>query len=209
MITDIVKKYFLQAIIALLVVLLVVQRCSQPAPPKPDVVIKHDTVWVEKHGSGTSVPRVVDSIPYPVEKLIKDTKYVPDTNYPRLLAQYRQLLSLYLSTIIQKDTIKLDTTGVVYITDKIAENRVFARTFTYDYKYPFVKETITQPAKLRNQIYIGGAIQGSFTNPVNQINAGFLLRNKKEQIFGAYTGINMDGQLQLGIQSYWKIHIGK
>lgn len=203
------KKYFFQGIILLLVILLVVQRCSQPAPPKPDVVIKHDTVWVKGSGSGTSVPRVVDSIPYPVDRLIKDTKYVPDTNYPKLLKQYRDLLSLYFGTIVQRDTVKLDTTAIVYITDKVSENRIFSRSFTYDYKYPFVKETITQPAKLRNQIYIGGSLQGSFTNPVNQINAGFLLRNKKEQIFGAYTGINMDGQLVLGIQSYWKIHIGK
>lgn len=204
---EIIKKYFLFGIIVVLVILLFISRCSHPNP-KPDIVIKRDTVWIVKEGSGTSVPRVVDSIPYPVDKLIKETKYVPDTNYPKLLKQYKELVSLYLRTVVLKDTVKLDTVANVYITDYVSENKIFDRKYTYDFKYPFVKETITKTVA-RNQLYIGGALQGNFTNPISQISAGLMLKNKKDQLFGAYAGMDMNGQLQLGVQSYWKIHIGK
>ena len=168
-------------------------------------VIKRDTVWIHHIDTVYTKPKIVKSIP----DTIYEPKWVPDPNYDKLVKQYKDLMTLYFSTDIAKDTLKIDTLGHVYVTDWIWKNKIESRKFTYNIKTPTIKEVITNPVKPRNQLYIGGALQGSFTNPINQINAGILLKNKKDQIFGAYTGMDMDGQLQFGVQSYWKIHIGK
>ena len=84
---------------------------------------------------------------------------------------------------------------------------IVGRSYKYDLKYPKIKETITikEPYKPKNQLYLGGEISGSRLNLVDQINAGLLFKNKKDQIFGAKVGLNLDGQLHAGVSSYWKI----
>jgi hypothetical protein len=81
--------------------------------------------------------------------------------------------------------------------------------FSYNLKYPIITKIITLPPPSRNQLYIGGSLQGTLTNPVNQINAGVMLKNKKDQLYGAYTGVTMKGEVVVGIQSYWKISFRK
>lgn len=200
-----IKTYFLHLIIGLLVILLLVSRCNKPKPDVVEPIIKRDTVWLTHVDTVYTKPKIVYSKP----DTIYEPKWLPNPNYDKLLQQYKDLMTLYFTTNTLKDTLKLDSLGHVYVTDWVWKNKIESRKFTYNIKVPVVKETITNPVKPRNQLYIGGAIQGSITNPVNQINAGILLKNRKDQIFGAYTGMNMDGQLQLGLQSYWKIHIGK
>jgi len=205
--TEMIKKYFLAGIIFLLVILLFISRCNKPKPEVQKPIIHIDTIWVEKHGTGTSIPHIVDSVRYNVS--VPEPYYVPDSNYPKLLKQYNELLSLYFQKNIMKDTLKLDSVGHVYITDQVYKNKIAFRDFTYDIKYPKVKETIILPAKLRNQVYLGGSLQGNVVHPVSQINAGLMIKNKKDQLFGAYAGLDYNGQMQLGIQGYFKIHLGK
>ena len=54
---------------------------------------------------------------------------------------------------------------------------------------------------------VGGMIGGNREQIVNQINAGLLLKTKKDQIFGVNAGINTQGQVVYGLQSYWKIKL--
>lgn len=140
---------------------------------------------------------------------VYEEKWIPNPDYDKLKQQYKDLLTLYFNTHVVKDTLKIDSIGHVYVTDWVYKNQIESRKYTYDLSRYTIKESITLPAKLRNQLYIGGSLQGNFINPINQVTAGLLLKNKKDQIFGAYTGINKDAEWVLGVQSYWKIHIGK
>ena len=200
---DFIKKNFLIAIVIVLSILLFIERCSQPKPDVPQPTIKHDTTYVKK-----------DSIIHTKPKVIKvagqstiDTIYLPNPNYDKLLIQYRNLLTLYFNKNISSDTLKLDKYGKVFVLDTITKNVISGRTFTYHLNIPEVTTTITLPPKLVNQVYIGGSLEGTAASPVHQITGGFLFKNKKDQIFGAYTGIDFSGQIVYGVQSYWKIKL--
>jgi hypothetical protein len=42
-----------------------------------------------------------------------------------------------------------------------------------------------------------------------ELNLGLLLKNKKDQIYNIYGGVDTRGDYQIGVQSYWKIKLGK
>jgi hypothetical protein len=201
------KTNFLPLIILLLVVILFIDRCSEKRKPIAQPTIVHDTVLVNHTGTTISVPHLINSVPYPIERLTREIKYIPDTNYKKLLIQYQNLLELYLLKNIQKDSLKIDSIGYVSVTDTITKNLISNRNYSYNLHYPIITNTITLPAKPRNQMYIGGALQGNPGALINQINAGLLWKNKKDQIFGGYIGVNGNATFNYGIQSYWKINL--
>lgn len=178
-------------------------RCSKPLVVEKPTIVR-DTVWIHHDSVVITKPQWVKTLPGSIE-----TKYLPDTNYQKLLVQYQNLLSLYFAKNIMKDSLKIDSIGYVHVKDTVTKNLISGRTYTYDLKYPVITTTITLPPDRKNQFYIGGSLQGTMTNPVNQINAGLMLKNRKDQLYGIYTGMNMHGELQFGVSSYWKIHLGK
>lgn len=201
----IVLKYWYHFIILLLVVLLLVSRCNQPKPDPQKPVITRDTIWISHTDTVLSKPKLVYTDP----KVVIDSFFLPDKDYAKLRKQYQDLLVLYFQRNILKDTLKIDSLGHVYVTDTVSKNLISGRVYNYTIKYPKIIETITLPPKPRNQLYVGGTLQGNLINPVSQINAGLMLKNKRDQLYGVSAGINMDGQLQLGISSYWKISFRK
>lgn len=200
-----IKANFLSLIILLLAAVIIVQRCGKPPVIEKPTIVR-DTVWI-KHDSIIYVkPQIINTIPAPPETI---NHYQADTNYYRLRDQYMYLLKLYLAKNIQNDTLRIDSIGWVNVRDTVTKNLIDNRAYSYSLIHPIITTTITPPSEKRNQLYIGGGLQGTFDNVVNQINAGLLLKNRKDQIFGGYAGMNKDGQLILGIQSYWKISFRK
>jgi hypothetical protein len=202
-----IKNFFSALIILLLVFVLFLDRCGKKPEVKPPSIIR-DTVWIHHDSIIYAKPKPTQTIP-PTQHAIQSPQFVPDTNYIALVKQYNKLLILYLQKNVQKDKLLLKDLGYVNVTDTVYENLVQGRSYEYHIEYPQVTEHITMYPKPKNQFYIGGSLQGSILYPVNQINAGLLLKNRKDQIFGVYTGINKDGQLQLGVSSYWKIKLSK
>lgn len=202
-----IKQNFLSLIILLLLVIVFIGRCSKPTIIEKPTIVR-DTVWNYHTNTVISNPNLINTLP-PSIKEIKETKYLPDTNYQKLLVQYQNLLVLYLEKNIQKDRLKIDSIGYVDVTDTISKNLIAGRTYTYDLKYPVITTTVTLPPLRRNQFYIGGGLEGNSGSIINQLNAGLLLKNKKDQIFGVYTGMDMSGQLQFGVQTYFKISFRK
>ena len=200
-----IKDNFFNIVVIILVVILLLQRCggekSQPAQPS----IVRDTVWMVKDSTVIVKPQPVKTIEIPIDRW--STEYLPDTNYNNLLKQYLELASKHIAQNVYNDTIKIDSTGWVNIKDTVSKNKLTTRSFEYSFKYPKITETITIPEKKVNQVYIGGMIGGNRQQIVNQINAGFLLKNKRDQIFGVNAGINTQGQVVYGLQSYWKIKL--
>ena len=187
--------------ILILAVIIVLQRSNS----SPDIIEKpiviRDTVWQKKDSLIYTSPKVVQTIPV---KIISE-KYLPDPNYEKLVLQYQELVKLHLAKNIQKDSVQIDSIGFVKVTDTVQNNIVQNRKWEYNIKYPIIKETIIQPAKKTNQLYIGGELQGNQYNIINSINGGLLYKNKKDQIYGLSVGINTNGQAVYGVSSYWKI----
>ena len=187
--------------ILILAVIIVLQRSNS----SPDIIEKpiviRDTVWQKKDSVIYTSPKVVQTIPV---KIISE-KYLPDPNYDKLVLQYQELVKLHLSKNVQKDSVQIDSIGFIKVTDTVQNNVVQNRKWEYNIKYPIIKETVIQPPKRVNQLYIGGGLQGNQYNIINSINGGILYKNKKDQIYGLSVGINTNGQAVYGVSSYWKI----
>ena len=187
--------------ILILAVIIVLQRSgSSPDIIEKSIVIR-DTVWQKKDSVIYTSPKVIQTIPV---KIISE-KYLPDPNYDKLVLQYQELVKLHLAKNIQKDSVKIDSIGFVKVIDTVQNNIVQNRKWEYNIKYPIIKETVIQPPKKVNQLYIGGGLQGNQYNIINSINGGLLYKNKKDQIYGLTVGIDINGQVVYGLSSYWKI----
>ncbi len=200
-----IKNHFLTVVVLILLVIVLVQRCTDPKPINPGTTIVRDTSWIHKDSTVYVKPQIIERIPVPVNQWIKEKEYYPDTNYAKLVIQYQTLVSKYLESVVYRDSLKIDTFGYVKVTDTVSKNSITARSYSYHLKYPVIKETITIYPKPKNQIYIGGGLAGNSGEVINQINAGFLLKNKKDQIFGINGGFDHNGNLLIGVSSYWKI----
>lgn len=188
------------AILILAVIIVLQRRNSSPDIIEKPIVIR-DTIWQKKDSVIYTSPKVVQTIPI---KIISE-KYLPDPNYDKLLLQYQELVKLHLSKNVQKDSVKIDSIGFVKVIDTVQNNIVQNRKWEYNIKYPIIKETVIQPSKKVNQLYIGGGLQGNQYNMINSINGGILYKNKKDQLYGLSIGVNTNGQVVYGVSSYWKI----
>jgi len=176
--------------------------CS-PRHQKSDTLTVHDTTW-SVHD--TTIYKTLKG------KVLHDTiatppEYIADTNYPKLLAQYNDLLKKYMALVEFKDTIRLDTLGYVAITDTVNQNSIKGRSVRSNYKIPTITitNTITHYAPLKAALFFGGGVEGNQTLGVTGANVGILYKSKKDKIVGINVGSNIGQQLTFGISSYWKI----
>jgi hypothetical protein len=191
-------------IVILLFIILTKDRgCSSPKI-EPTVVTVHDTAWAVRDSliiKKLKIKEVIhDTVQTPLE-------YIADTSYPKLKAQYDSLVVAYLAKNIYADTLKLDTLGYVAIADTLQKNSLQNRSYKYNYKIPTIHTTttITKYAPLKNQLYMGGGVIGNKTSGVTNVNLGLLLKTKKDQIYSVIVGTNVEGQINYGFQTFWKL----
>lgn len=203
------KKISLSELLVLiLLIIILLQRCGgeKATPVEPKII--RDTVVIEHAGTTVTTPKVVTTVPYEVKVDHWKTEYLPDTSsMAKLVKQYEELVRKFLSTNIQKDSVKIDSIGHVYITDSVSSNLVKNRLVTWNLKYPQITTTIIVPEPKRRQLYWGGFIEGQKESLINQIGTGALYKDKKDRIFGAQLGIDRNGKLNVGVSTYWKIKI--
>lgn len=175
-------------------------------PPKSDTVRISDTSW-SVHDS-----LIIKKVP--VLKTIHDTipgdpLLIPDTNYAKLKAQYEHILKQLYAMNIFVDTLRLDTLGYVAVTDTVQNNVLKNRAYSYKYKIPTITNTttITNYAAPKRQVYVGGGINMNKTLGIEGIQGGLLYKNRKDQIYGLNVGMNVNGGINYGFQSYWKIKL--
>ena len=193
----------------ILLMILLIRGCMEEKPI-PTVVTTKDTMYIKVDSTITHyTPKVIEKIPVPVEKIVKE--YVPDTNYAELVNQYRNLAYKYEFGKVYKDSIKIDTIGYVKITDIISKNEILSRSAIYSLKYPVIKEIekhiVPEPPKY--QFYMGVGLTAEQKDLFKYLNASFLYKTKKDQIFGISTGINRTGDVNFTATSYWKIKLFK
>lgn len=204
---DFIKKNFLSLVTLILVLVVFLQRCEPPKPAEEPTVVR-DTVWVVKDSLITAKPQLTKTIQIESHDTIIN-HYIPDTNYSALLVQYQDVVKKYLATNLYSDSVRIDTIGYVKVSDTLSQNQILKRGYRINVKYPIITNTITLPAPKKNQLYVGGEVEGSLTSLVSGINAGLLFKNKRDQIFGLKAGLNTSGEASVGISSFWKLTLKK
>lgn len=174
-----------------------------------DTVRVVDTVWQKK-----------DTVIYKklkVTQTIHDTvvynTFVPDTNYAVLKKQYEDLVKLYASKNVYKDTFMIkEIKGEFVINDTVQFNKLQNRGISSKYELPTVKETVTTTLPGKPGFYVGGGI--SLSDPdvgaaqplkLNSLNTGLLYRTGKDKLYGVYVGVSPNVRVLYGFQSYWRL----
>ena len=209
-----IEKHFLSVIIVILLIVILLQRCDggggQEVSSNGN---KSDTtVLVINHLYKDTTRSKPVFIKGERDTLLESSVYyLPSSNYDSLYVQYNTLKEQFLSKNIYRDSVQIDTFGYVKVIDTIQKNQSLGRSFIQDLKIPEKTITITNTISPlpKRQLYIGGGILGNKDDIVGQIQAGLLLKNKKDQLFGLSTGINVNGSVQYGVSSYWKIKLKK
>lgn len=208
---DLKKVSISEILVLVLLVIILLQKCG--GGNKETVVepkIFRDTVWIHKDNTITSKPEVIKTIPYSVPIDRWNTEYLPDTSeMSNLVKQYEALVRELLAKNINVDSLTIDSIGHIYITDTVSKNMITGRSTHYNLKYPSITTTIIVPEPKKTQWYYGGFVQGEKGNLIDEIGAGLLIKNKRDQIFGGHVGLSNSGNLQVGVSSYWKIKLKK
>jgi len=198
-------------VIAVAVIFFLQQNGCNPmrnyGPPKSDTITVHDTAWKIHDSLIFRKVEVLKTLP-PIHDTLPP-QLIPDTNYAKLKAQYEHLINQLYTMNISIDTLKLDTIGWIAITDTVEQNKIKTRSYKYNYKVPTITKTttITHYAAPKRQMYVGGGIDMNSTLGVNGVHGGFLYKNRKDQIFGLNIGTTVNGGINYGFQSYWKIKL--
>jgi hypothetical protein len=206
MIKELKKISISEILVLVLLIIIIFQRCggNKPQPDAPKIV--RDTIWISNTGTTITKPTVTNTVPYTVTVDHWNTEYLPDTSsVAKLAKQYEELVRKFLATNIQKDSVKIDSIGHVYITDSVSSNLVKNRLVTWNLKYQQITTTITIPEPKKVHYYLGGYIQGQKADLINQIGTQLLIKNKREQVFGVSLGVNPSWEPQIGLSTYWKI----
>ena len=194
---------FLYLVIGVLLVILLLQRCGGGKPadtpaPKIDTVIKYVKVHDTVKGKTKYIKGETDT------SWITLIEYVPDTNYPILLKQYKALGDRHFKTNVYKTKFPVKY-GSAQVTDSIFGNELVDSKLELDVIFPDKTVTIVKPAPPVKQLYIGTFLTGDKKDFINSINVGLLYKDKKDKIFGLSVGYNNVGTIQYGASSYWKI----
>jgi hypothetical protein len=194
-------------LIAVLIVIILLQRCGGIMVPLPQsktdtvVEMKYDTVIIKGKSKPVFIKGERDTI------IETETKYILSKTDSNIAEKFDTLVQLYSMKNIYRDSVKIDTFGYITLTDTVQQNKFLGRSFTTNIVIPEKTVTITKTIypKPTRQFYIGGGISGNKTSPINSVNAGLLYKDRRDRIFGI--GASYDGQINFGIQSYWKIKL--
>lgn len=203
---EFLSKNFLSILLLVVVSFILLRECNtskESLQRKPDTVIVVDTTYITNIKTITKKVHIASTdSSYDVTK---DPKFIPDTSYEVLKAQFTKLSKDYTAKNIYKDTLVLDSIGFVHINDTVQFNTLSKRNYTYSYKLPTITKTvsITNYPKPIRQIYLGIGV-----NTLTGVNAGAIYKNRRDQLFG-FTLSVYDAQLVYGVQTYFKLKLRK
>jgi hypothetical protein len=200
------KDHIYNFIIVVLAIIILLQRCGKGNSSPCETKVTRDTIWIHKDSTIYSKPQLIKTIPVPIEQW--NTEYLPDTNYTKLLQQYQEVVTKYLSSNLIQDSIKIDSIGYLKIIDTISTNLVKGRSASYKFKYPVVKETLTVVPESKRQVYAGIGLGGDGVKLIDQVSLGMLYKDRRDRIFGASVIASPSG-IGYGVQSFWKIKLKK
>lgn len=146
-------------------------------------------------------PRIIYSEPDTVWLTV--VEHAPDTNYQRLLAQYRKLGDMHFKLNVFENRFKIGEFGTGVVTDTIAANQVIGSNVMLDFYLPEKRVIIREPLPPASYFYLGPRVTAS-TRSLG-LHVGALYKTKNERIFSASVG--WDGVMQYGAGYYWKLKL--
>ena len=202
------NKLFISIIGVLLIVVFLMRFNSCGSGPslsksKSDTTIIHDTIRIHD----TTAGKIVFVKSTPTQHWDTIPKYIPDTNYTTLLKQYNNLGNDFFTQNIYKAIYKIDSLGTITAIDTVFNNKLVGTSLISSLKIPYKRVIITNtiiPAP-KNQLYIGGGINGNKSSLVNSAELGLILKTNKDQIFQVKVSSDLDGKINYGVGTYWKI----
>jgi hypothetical protein len=202
---------FLTGIIAVLIVVIVLQRACMPkcAEPVQNYIYSKETVSI--HDTSIMYRKVRLSI-HDTLVTPSDTIYKVDTNCEITKARFIKLVKAHVARNIYVDTIRIDTLGYVHIYDTIQFNKLQGRGMKYRVVIPNQIQYVKVPADPKRQLYVGGGLMadGTAINKgliLNAAEVGLLYKNKKDQMYGAKAQVDLKGNVSYGLQTYWKLRL--
>lgn len=180
--------------------------CNAPHK-KSDTTVVHDTSWSVHDTTIYKTMTLKGKTLH--DTIVTPPQYIADTNYHVLLEQYNLLLKKYIALVEYKDTIRIDTLGYVAITDTVNQNSLKGRSVRTNYKIPTITNTVTiqHYEKPKAQLYYGGGIDLNQTLAPVGAHGGIILKTKKDQLLGLNIGTGINGGINYGFTSFWKIKI--
>ena len=199
------KINFNYLLIGILIAIIFLQRsCNgKQISSTPEPIITTDTIWKTTHDTMYKNVTIVK------EEYIKPEgeQYNSGETIDTCKARFQNLLKEHIVRRVYSDTLKLDSLGTIVVRDTVWLNKLYGkRSYTKDYKIPFVTKTIIKPEPPKRQLYIGGNLFGN-TNSIQSITPGLLYKNKKDQIYQVNVGISTNGDIIYGVGGYWKIKL--
>ncbi len=181
-------------LIAVLLGVLVFKGCTKTKCPEIQTVIKYDTTFTTKD---SVVYR--DKLKYqPIPYLIRDTlveKFKKDTV---MSDDALAVITDYYETRVYNDSL-YEGQNYVKITDTVSENLIKNRTYKFHVTSPTITKTVTNniyPAP-KTEFYYGAQLSGNKQYPFYGLDGMFLIKNKKDAIFGVAIGTDVYKQLNL------------
>ena len=174
-----------------------------------DTIVKYDTTIIRYGYPVYTQPQIITDTIIDITILIK---YLPSEDNEILRKQYNDLVNKFVATKTYTDTLRLDTLknikGYIAINDSIRENNLLRRRYDFKIEQFDVTKTleITKSIYKNKRIVYGGIKVGAWQNlNINTISAGFLYKDRKNNIFslsqGYIFGLNVPNT-ELG---YYKI----
>jgi len=194
-------------LILLLIVALLLSRCSHDKKPGETVYIKGRPYQVLKHD--------IDTQYIPKEKIVFKTGkdiYHEKPIYIKipLSIDTIQIINDYFAKNVYKDTLQLgDSLGMITVFDTIQKNNILNRTWHSTVNLMKIKELLIVK-ETRNQVYVGFDTRLNSTDIFNSVGADIGLKTKRDMFYNVAVGVsNSSTTLKpyLGFGMQWKIKL--
>ena len=200
-------------IIVLLIIIFFQRGCHQYKEPihLPTIDTSHhsgviyDTIHDTLKGKTVYLPSKIDT------SWRHDTLFTPSLDYTELLKQYDELGDKYFRLNTYKTKFRIKNYGYITVYDSIVSNSLVSTTAIDSLKIPIYYDTFTItktiPQEVKRQLYFGGNLFTSKSNPLSAAQVGLVYKDKHDQIFTL--SALYDGNIHYGIGCYWKITLKK
>jgi len=207
---EFIKKHFSLLIIAILVVIIVLQRSctSTKDPVKPAETVKIDgkTYDVVKKKTDTIFVPITQTVTKPGKDIYHDVPvYI---SVPEKI-DTQTIVNQYFSRTIYKDTLQLkESLGYIAVTDTIEKNSIKGRKWYTNVNKFTIENTIYVKEPPVMKIFGGGEI-GIQKPTYVYIGANLSLVTKKDKMFGLHIGVNSNLDPYIAGSMAWKISFKK
>ena len=181
-------------IVVLVVVILFMRSCDGGGGSvEPKVITKVETKWdtitITKN---VYIPKWKTKIVTEVDSIL--------INVP---IDTLEVLKDYYAKNVFVDEIKLDSLGVVTITDTIYKNTVWRRAVESNILIPTT--TVTKEIYLNNREFYWGLNVAGNRNQINYLGGGILFKSKRKNIYGLGIGVNENFEPIISASYYMKL----